>query len=199
MIWTWYEHDMKMIWTWYKIIASISSDRPSRLRFWPDAALRKSTSMWVSWSIGGRRDGGMARWVDHGGSGLAEAVDLWGQVMIAWIGNVVSWQSTSTRQHSPALASTRRSQYAALSRCSYTQPRSLEQCSVSWRVRMSLLVLLGKIWYRSTCIEMSYHRKYQEEYEVSWHIAMWPMASLRHTNGQVPARTYPSTAILQRI
>ena len=24
--------------------------------------------------------------------------------MIAWIGNVVSWRSTSTRQHSPALA-----------------------------------------------------------------------------------------------
>ena len=181
-----------MIWTWYKIIASISSDRPSRLRFWPDAALRKSTSMWVSWSIWRApmwRDGGMARWVDPGC--MAEAVDLWGQVMIAWIGNVVSWRSTGTRQHSP-LAVCR-------GRCSYSQPRSLEQCSVSWRVRMCLLVLLGKIWYRSTCVEMSYDRKYHEEYEVSWHIAMWPMASLRHTNGQVPARTYPSTAILQRI
>ena len=144
--------------------------------------------------------GGMAGWRDGemGGSG-------W--IRVAWqrLTSEDKWWlhglETSSLGGAPALASTRQHSPLAVcrGRCSYSQPRSLEQCSVSWRVRMCLLVLLGKIWYRSTCVEMSYDRKYHEEYEVSWHIAMWPMASLRHTNGQVPARTYPSTAILQRI
>ena len=188
MIWTWYEHDMNMIYNhsinflWQAIQAKILA-----------GCGFEEINEHVSF-LEHLEGGGMAGWRDgwiRMDPGCVAAVDLWGQVMIAWIGNVVSWRSTSTRQHSP-LAVCR-------GRCSYSQPRSLEQCSVSWRVRMCLLVLLGKIWYRSTCVEMSYDRKYHEEYEVSWHIAMWPMASLRHTNGQVPARTYPSTAILQRI
>ena len=79
--------------------------------------------------------------------------------MIAWIGNVVSWRSTSTRQHSPALA-TRSMPWQV-------QLQSAEVIGAMQRVVKGEDVLASVTWHRSTCVEMSYDRKYHEEYEVS--------------------------------